>query len=834
MIRRLTYLLIVAVVLLTACTKEPRAWDGPFIELSVFCDDTRMTKTENEEEHTTRDGVGGIYHENLIDWVDFFIYPGDNPSPDANATYHIRCNSGKNRSDVFHIELTSADINEKIFPIGANYEVLKSTVFAIVNYPGTLVEDENDLHKTSMSVLEALRVTADFVSPVNHNQSRFMMSGKTVITLNGRDQVMAANGDPIELTRYACKLTMGLKVADRVELENGEVWHPMLEGMEVYLVNGVNSVIIGGEDPTPSYFSYSANRKKYFTKDADGNLVQLLEKTDDYYNTYPMYMYPQHWTYGATEGTDTEPYLKLVVPWARLEEHGFLPTQRQYYYKILMPEDQREEYRRRFVRNNWYHLDVEVEMLGSETDEATVTVSPISCYIVYWQDIGMVFKDAEIGNARYLSISQEKYSMYNTNSLTIRYTTSHPVLLKDESIRVTRPYYGDADAGVNTLGGTVRIAEAGDPYDVGTKYLEYNKTQRKKLSDDGKDWFENTGESIIYRHKLNNNYKQSTFDYSPYRISFTICHDDRPDDPDLQKNILIEQTPAIYIQNGPNSDKTFVNTEYPLPSAGQFIYASDHWGYVYVDGRQIIRAKAENKNGEWEYTPTHHSNLDDDYMDFFREQYPNDTDVQKFGKEDFHWRVIWYTGGTRDIYRINVTVLPSNSDFVIGDPRSDSINNLNINFAKADALYGDSPRRLQYYYPAENSSRTANMLAPSYRIASKCGGTEFGNLTFNQAQYRCASYQEDGFPAGRWRLPTKGEIHFIAQLSANGAFTFLFSNSVYWSANGAIKVNNGSVTDDSAQTALTRCVYDVWYWGDDRPDELKENRAHFYWADKPR
>ena len=123
------------------------------------------------------------------------------------------------------------------------------------------------------------------------------------------------------------------------------------------------------------------------------------------------------------------------------------------------------------------------------------------------------------------------------------------------------------------------------------------------------------------------------------------------------------------------------------------------------------------------------------------------------------------------------------------------------------------------------------MMAPSYRLTSKCNGIEFGDLTFEQAQMRCAVYQEDGFPAGRWRLPTRGEIHFIAMLSANGAFEPLFTNnSSYWSANGGIKVQTGNVTFVNVEKALTRCVYDSWYWGDEQwPD-----REQFIWGDKPR
>lgn len=62
------------------------------------------------------------------------------------------------------------------------------------------------------------------------------------------------------------------------------------------------------------------------------------------------------------------------------------------------------------------------------------------------------------------------------------------------------------------------------------------------------------------------------------------------------------------------------------------------------------------------------------------------------------------------------------------------------------------------------------------------------------------------------------EIRFAAQLSANNVFTPQFSD-YYWSANGVVSVHQGSGTVTPAttqQTAYIRCVYDSWYWGDDR------------------
>lgn len=815
--RRLSYALLTLLLGLVSCTGSLDEVDAPYIELSVFCEDAVLSRVGKDGVKEGED----YYNENYMDMIDVFFYPGDTLDRTKDATYHIRLESKKRNSDVFRIELSSDIINSKIFPT-APKEIRKATVYAIVNYHGALVTDEETLSGTSITELESIVVSADFAGPEDHVQEDFLMSGQTQISLRGRTQTMTASG-AIDLSRYACKMTTSVKVASRVMLSNGEIWTPMLEGMEIYLVNGVKTVALSGEDPAPEYFSYSDNRMRFVTKDSEGHYNAIVGMKDGFYQTYPMYMYPQHWTYGSNEGSDREPYLKLIVPWTRLEENGFTTTQKQLYYKIVIPEDTREAYRRRFVRNNWYDLNIDVGILGAETDEASVTLDPATCYVAYWQ--GGATKTVSIGKARYLSVERDSIALNNINRVEVNYTTSHPAIIKEGSIRVTRPYYGTANAGAQTLGGVVRVDSDGSLYRKGSKYLEYDYDHRIALND-GVDWFSNSGTYILYEHELENDYRSLVFDYSPYRITFTLVHEDRPTDPRYSKDIVIIQRPAIYIEATPNSDNSLVYVGKDIHGKanayGKKVYTSDHWGYVYVDNEQIVRPCL------------HDPDITQHYIDHWHEAgfyYPD--------AEEYHWRVVWYTGGSTDIFKMNVTVLPPNSDFVIGDPRSLTIDNLrnsdddpDNDFHDGPALYdGATQRSLKYYYPAEGSDRTVNMMAPSYRIASKFGGVEFGDLDFEHAKLRCATFQEDGFPAGRWRLPTQGEIHFIAMLSANGAFEPLFSfNNNYWSANGAVRVGYGNVSDVNAKKALTRCVYDSWYWG----DEQHANRSEFVWGDMPR
>ena len=276
---------------------------------------------------------------------------------------------------------------------------------------------------------------------------------------------------------------------------------------------------------------------------------------------------------------------------------------------------------------------------------------------------------------------------------------------------------------------------------------------------------------------------------------------------------------------------------YPIASDKPWL--DKPWGYVYIDNGRFIRTG--NNNTE----PYNKLSTDNN-------------------KREYQWRTVWYTGGGRDIFRINVTVLPENSSFVIGDPRIPGydktqpvmgysfVNNGTAagdavlkdrtggvsNFTPARVVNGDvntplslvgESRPLMYYRPTEKSDRTKNMLAPGYRISTKLGGTEFGKITENQAKWRCAGYQEDGFPGGRWRIPTLSEIKFIAQLSAKGVFESMFSGE-YWSANGVVKVDrsSGSVTSVGDSMAYLRCVYDAWYWG----DEQWNPRTEFVWGDR--
>ena len=890
MIRKYFHIVWLFVACLFAgCAAEPvPSREAPSIRLTVKCDESRQTKADENKEGEQ------AFNENLIRSVDFLFYPGENPDPNTDAVFHIRKELSRDSMQP-HVWEETFDLVIKKEIIAAIFNDNKATVYTLVNFDKSFIDD---LSNTSRRDIGERRIVKDFAQEeADYIQPGFLMDGDAVVEY---DEDATPNVDArIEVTRFASKLTVAVRVADSVVLKHrdgdqdpDETWQPVKHSMRLYLVDGIKSVLLSHDgttlpdpeaiDPNPDYFSYKeeSSRRPFFREDNTSYFVKETVEGKDYYSTWPMYSYPAEWNaqemndYSSIDYSEHDsnlppepPYFKLEMDWRRVPDKNYDYDRRKYYYKIYLPFNS-------LVRNKWYGFYVDVSILGAETDEGKAVLDP-TCYLLDWQNKSLAInKYAVISKARYLSVDKAEWDINNMETLTIPFLSSHNVTVVPGSVKATRPYYGvitDAQpvgSYHNKLHGTIRQQGEND------YYLEFHNQPAGKENLEPSNWITNTSTSIVLNHPLVNDNTKDDFDYSVYTIEFDIVHTDLVDNPESHtysqyvRHIKIVQRPGIYIERLHNSD-TLIRRRNPKETSAQGLYgyedgeepwADKPWGYVYVNGGRFIRSETKSHNG-----------TEDRYFDLHTNN----------NKREYQWQTVWYTGGSRDIWDIHATVLPSTSTFVIGDPRESRVNNLEdpvrydglyifnldgpnaqaryedhlvletirsnsveypngqrVGFNSADALYGGSPRKLTWYYPTENSSRTENMVAPSYRISSKFSGIEFGNLDKKYAEYRCAAFQEDGFPAGRWRLPTKAEINFIGMLSARGFFEFLFNNNgVYWSANGAVKVSGSSVDYVNSTTALLRCVYDSWYW--DEIDGLKDDprqpqRDKFVWGDKER
>ena len=169
------------------------------------------------------------------------------------------------------------------------------------------------------------------------------------------------------------------------------------------------------------------------------------------------------------------------------------------------------------------------------------------------------------------------------------------------------------------------------------------------------------------------------------------------------------------------------------------------------------------------------------------------------------------TNNNPNNYIITTSII-SGRDYILGDPRSSNVDNLTN-------LSG-----LTNYKPT-SSVGTENTIAPKFIVASSYGAMSSDTwFNLNSAQKRCAAYQENGYPAGRWRVPTFAEIEFMVTLSSMNFIPSLYNFTVndttgYWSANGKVIGNSSALPElntsyNNINTAV-RCVYDAWYWGEE-------------------
>ena len=118
-----------------------------------------------------------------------------------------------------------------------------------------------------------------------------------------------------------------------------------------------------------------------------------------------------------------------------------------------------------------------------------------------------------------------------------------------------------------------------------------------------------------------------------------------------------------------------------------------------------------------------------------------------------------------------------------------------------------------------------DIIAPSVLVSSALNANS--GLAFDTAVKRGATYQEAGYPAGRWRLPSEAEIAFIVARQRDGVIPNLYAtDTYYWSGSGRLvyvpadsSAGITFCTPAEAQTTDTtfscRFVYDLWYWGDE-------------------
>ena len=856
------YILIFAAILAVSqsCSleKEPRlVEEAEGFSISFFTEKDFAVKADPGYED--RNGEDQ-WKENLLTSVEYFLYPDGKTDEDAvvhGYLQNVRVNAP------YSVPMTDDIVNYSLCPGGSKY----FEVYAIANYSRIVADPgeggTEDLSGTSVAELEALAKELDDLDltddengeqVVNANQTKFLMATDGTLRVGPikRRQTTVATAN-VELKRVAIKLTIAVRVEPQVtfpvETKVGDViikrdalWEPRMSEVTIYLVNGAHNGVVGGEpvaspdlfEYAPIYFDYSNGESHSYSSyklrtnddgdpvDEDGNVINEqndkdyiydeIIKTGTFYSSKtPFYSYPLKWFFGSED----EPYLKLVIPWDRVEYKEVngetvrtVKQSKQYYYRVYCPGSTGDGTTcdAEFLRNHWYKVILNVGILGSETDGGEIIING-TYYVADWQErdtgsqsgggetptgVNDSDKEAEIKGARYLFVNKEEYDLYNVDNLLIPYITSDPCEIVNFS--ATRSVFSGSTKSTETI----------------TNKADWGITLNLITNE--------SGAHINFSHALDNNLNGTTYDVSEYDISFRI---QQISNTNYYKDIVIKQSPAIKIDLENNN----VSTQ-PY-------------------GAYVNNGTVSGSNPTWSLgsVPGSGSSTNNNY----------------------------------NMVLIKTSVLPPDSEYMLGDPRTNYIDNLNFSQTTSSGWGGttttysdtwptvtgvdrDAPetrwsanvtsvqgvtRRLSYYHPVNSGSEANNIIAPEFRIASSRGATQ--KMTYANAFRRCASYQEYGYPAGRWRLPTVAEIQYIAKLNADGKIERLLgsddagSTTDYWCNSGYMTVIDGSTNPpvpgsswSSSDTKYVRCVYDDWYWNGityNNNDASTVGKTSFTWGD---
>ena len=805
--RYFTYILsFVMISCIAACTKSedvvnPNA-EGHMALRLVSSTMTRATTPGN--------GVGtGENDDNLkedaIISADLYFFDGEGS---GNAVWHHRA--------IFTNQLEEATISELTIPSNImsaifNTNTSQATLYVVANAPaGTLPTYEGLAEGETLPTMAQLK--AYTISTTSWKTTTTPSSAQSSFVMDGEDKITKTNneiGGTVALTRAAAKIELSITDVVSSVTVGDETWTPVLGDND----NGSTILVslnyaVGGSYINGAYNKTFANdntQQNYgFARDA------AVTDKKAYNQAHPFYSYASDWGAGGAN----EPYLLLVVPWISSKPGT---SQQNTFYQIPVGSLDAKQIK----RNHYYKVKINVGTMGSFEPQTATEITP-SYTVIDWST-GSITTD--IKEARYLVVDQTEIEIFNQNEYSIGYASSHPDKTAVKILSVTRDDMSSEVVGTTTFykGDGVTSIDAG-VWDDDEKYKllkGFNVALQNNM--------------IVFTHDLVNEDENSSvnadsyptsgdfqnvddYDFAPYYITLEVSME-VDDNTTFSEQITIIQYPQLYAKASQNSD-----------------YGN---GGGYNDDHNLMVNAYYCKENTQEYV------------------YKVNTNQQTFGTAPGLW-----TGGNTNknpnMYVVTATAFSSDSPYFIGDPRQLENDTDLINATWNHDSYSSTAqvsiwvntvdingktRRLQYYYPT-NQERVGNdannpasyvtgyMVAPKFRVASSYSVTHNTNSK-DLAEKRCASYQEDGYPAGRWRLPTYAEAAFMVKLSNEQKIPPLFNaGTPYWCAHGAfIPASDGTVTLNSTGSAQSvRCVYDEWYWGSGQI----ANKSTFTWGDKQR
>ena len=775
--RFFTYILIVAALAFAAsCTMESfqseEDGDG-LITISLKTAEMTSTRADGDEEETMEE------IENKVTHADFFFFKDEEGTTLIDHT----------RLEVKAGELVPVEGEDNLYEY--TFDVRTATnngplqgpsyVYVIANYP-------EEISETTLDGILGLDIKTDLsAEKINYFvMDSYDSASEKYMTYLSPSKAGDSKKYTIGLTRAAAKLVLNFNVKDEYVDEFGNKWTPETSQMWVNFVNALKTTTV---EAAPAEFS--DNKTDYFTT-AQKSPVSVTPAAKAGYTSWTadaVYTYPQKFSAADV----TAPYFKLYCPW-NCTSKGL----NNFYYKIILPELES------FQRNKIYNLTVDVSVIGGTEDDWAL----VSDYIFVADWFAPKAVQAEFESALYLDVPVKYYEIYGLNSITVPVVSSNDIEKVSISARQQMV--------TETLG-----------TDATHNIRDYEFTT------DGKESFTltydlNSTIDLVTNYTANN--PNRNFDCTPITWTVTIHHKPSTDEPYLpnQVTVTIVQYPSIYAKLVVGGD-SFVNGYYSLQTASVSPTNSDE--------TRFNASNQQNNNGAY-YRYTNSTNP-------YSGSGTNGRADQNYGRLN-----TTVADKPNTMTLVTVTAFEENSnsytvrsdgdgdgdtkyEYIIGDPRVPWGSNGSLyNYRSGSSTVAWDSNIVSNIMV---SGSKKNVIAPAFMISSDLGGRPGATqgMTFEKALKRCATYQEAGYPAGRWRLPTEAEMYFtyslqkmyvIGHLYNGGDGYYASSGNVFdWEGTQGNQPPSGRSrtsfidANDANRYHSIRCVYDIWYWGEETP-----------------
>ncbi len=629
----------------------------------------------------------------------------------------------------------------------------------------------------------------------------------TTVNVNGTDTEISTAAGRVPLYRCASKVQLYLKLPET--FSDGVdpcVYAPCpdsLGGLQVRLYSGSKKTYVNDSYSmvTADYIHFS-DRNMYKVPS-----MALVEGKEEYnYGHRPFYTFPMSWS----DLDDNAANFIFSIPWQMVKDaegndvvNG--PAERRYY-KLSA-----NVIGRKFEANGFYRTFVYIQSRGDEELDKAEEIDECYYIITDWVHEGVASASGaesisgEFIRYNFLVVEPDEITLNNETSYTFKFKSSSD--LENYKVQIDSICYYKYNTGVG-----VRYQRAvGDSVSTeaqrtsgNSNYIDKNKYSVKYNYSKGE---------IYFTHELDEVYEVRD-------IYLTVTNKDA-----ISQRVKIHQKPAIMLQLHDAGD-VFVNGRFGrVANGGSFgsnqLYQNNGWWGSYTT------------NGDY-----YHCSTDFSYNG---SSYGYNVLMTSYGSVIV--TVTNMSAGIADVYfttEINISAFNANNhtyssngeetEYRIGDPR------VPAGSSAANGGYGDSWSLDNYMYNNNGTESTTawsspddilicsmkeadrNLIAPRFLISSALNAN-YG-LTWEQAVKRGATYQEVGYPAGRWRLPTEAEMAFIVARQLDGSIPGLYAtNTQYWAGSGRLMSTNtsgdNSFSDPSSGvTESCRYVYDLWYWGD--------------------